>query len=79
MIHWTQLQVHGVPSVRVAPRLTMIVMTWDAYIQETWGLGGRKHREQHGDGAPIGEEMALIVVCPGVLTEREVALQPCRE
>lgn len=74
MVHGSQFKIHWIPAIRVSPGLPIIVMTRDAYIQIPSGFGGREHREQDWNGAPVREEVPLIIVRPGVLAKRVIGL-----
>lgn len=57
----------------------MVIMTRDTDVEVARGLRGREDREQHRYCAPVGEEVALIVVRPWVLAIGEVALHILRK
>ena len=79
MVHRTEFQINSVPTVRVTSGLSVIIMAWNPYIQVTRRFCRREYREEHRYCAPVGEEMTLIVMRPGVRTERVVPLQTLRE
>lgn len=78
-IHVLEHQIDRVIPIRVPSRLAVVVMTRYADVRVPWGLGRRKDGEEHGDGTPVGEEVALAVVRPRILAERVVLAHVGRE
>lgn len=66
-----QLEVDGVPAVGVPPGAAVVVVARDADVEEAAGARGAEDGVQRGDGAPVGEEEALVVVLVWVRAEVE--------
>lgn len=79
MIDRTKFQVDSVPTIRVAPRLTVVIVARYSDIQIARCFRRGKHRKQCRDRAPVGEEVTLRIVGPGISAERVVALQSSRK
>lgn len=73
IVNVLQLQVDRVPAIRVSARLSVVVVAWYPDVEEARRLRGGEDGEDRPGGSPVGEEMALIVVSPGVVAKRVVA------
>jgi len=62
IIHFLQLQVNWVPAVCVSLRAPIVIMAWDPDIQKALRLCRAKDGIQRRDGAPVREEVALVIV-----------------
>jgi hypothetical protein len=61
--------VDGVPSVGISLGGRKVVMTRNEDIRVSDTLGRGEHRVQSSNRSPVGEEMTLVVMCPGVGAE----------
>lgn len=61
--------VDRIPTVGISFGRRKVIMTGDEDIGISNTFGGREHRVQGVNRSPVGEEMALIVVCPWMVAE----------
>lgn len=74
VVNVLDLLVGGVPSVGVTLGRLEVVVGWDEDVRVSVTLGRREHWVESVDSTPVGEEVALVVMCPWVCTEVKVVV-----
>lgn len=77
MVDLFEFEVYFVPTVGVAPRSTVVVVTRDSNVAVTRGLGRGEDGEKNRERSPVREEMPVEIMCPRVVTEGVVPMKFC--
>ena len=77
MVDLFEFEIHFVPTIGVTPRSSVIIVIRDSNVAKTGGLGRGKDGEKNREGSPVREKVAVEVMRPRVVTEREVSVEFC--